>query len=284
MRLILAFVFTLFGLPLFGQYYGHVYTPVGSSYDPDFQAVLDEATNLGYTLPSASQQDAMNQFVIDAKASGYWSDLDYFAVHAHDADINFCRINWVDPTSTKATFTAVDHVDDQGCDCSATSGRMDSNWKFADGPNNVNSDVAAGVWADWINSGSTIYYYLGDGTSISTSNFTRYRGSQFGVTVGITNNYNAFLSSAQQSEGLFSVFTSGGITGAKKNNTTLFSTSSYTLLTYNTNDVYFMSAFGASNGCQVGRVYRMVYAGALGSSEIDDLYTDFDNYLTTVGI
>ena len=42
----------------------------GVSFDPDYQAVLDYATTQGYTLPSASQQTAQNQLVLDLKAAG----------------------------------------------------------------------------------------------------------------------------------------------------------------------------------------------------------------------
>lgn len=46
-----------------------------ASYDSDYQAVLDYATANSIALPTTTQQDLDNQFIIDYKASGGW-DLD----------------------------------------------------------------------------------------------------------------------------------------------------------------------------------------------------------------
>ena len=54
----------------------------GSGFDTDYQAVLNRATTLGYTLPSAPQQILQNQLVLDLKAGGIWDKLDTFALFA----------------------------------------------------------------------------------------------------------------------------------------------------------------------------------------------------------
>jgi hypothetical protein len=68
----------------------------GSSFDEDYQAVLDYATTQvpPYTLPSLSQQVLQNQLVIDLKDAGIWSKLDTFAVFATDGDSDFALIDW----------------------------------------------------------------------------------------------------------------------------------------------------------------------------------------------
>ena len=60
-----------------------------TSYDSDYQAVLDYATTQGYTLPSSGQQTLQNQLVADLKDAGVWSKLDTFAVFATDGNEDF---------------------------------------------------------------------------------------------------------------------------------------------------------------------------------------------------
>lgn len=70
---------------------------VGSSgpvYDPDYQAVLNYATSLGYTLPSVAQRAKQNQLMLDLKAGGIWSKLDTLRVYANDGGANFALIDW----------------------------------------------------------------------------------------------------------------------------------------------------------------------------------------------
>ena len=74
-------------------------TPSPVTYDADYQAILDEATLQGYTLPSTSGQTLQNQLVLDLKTAGIWSELDILYVMATDGDGNYSLLNWTDPTS-----------------------------------------------------------------------------------------------------------------------------------------------------------------------------------------
>lgn len=71
-----------------------------SSFDTDYQAVLNRAVALDYDLPSASQQIKQNALVLALKAGGIWNKLDIFYVFANDADsgANFASLNWKNPT------------------------------------------------------------------------------------------------------------------------------------------------------------------------------------------
>jgi hypothetical protein len=82
--------------------------PVITAIDPDYQAVLNRATVLGYTLPTSYQQQIDNKLVLDLKASGYWSKLGNFFVFAHPTSRQFATLNWKSPTtvlSIPGTFT-----------------------------------------------------------------------------------------------------------------------------------------------------------------------------------
>jgi hypothetical protein len=68
-----------------------------SGFDPDYQAVLDRATFLGYTLPSSGQQILQNSIVVSLKASGVWAQTDIFYVFANDGGQEFATLNWKNP-------------------------------------------------------------------------------------------------------------------------------------------------------------------------------------------
>lgn len=101
----------------------------GQSVDSDYQAVLDRATTLGYTLPSAGQQVKQNQLVVDLKAAGVWSLLDVFYVFATDGNNNFATLNWKAPSSFKLTITGgVTFTADQGFNSNGTTGYLATGW------------------------------------------------------------------------------------------------------------------------------------------------------------
>ena len=66
----------------------------GSPFDADYQAVLNYATSLGYTLPSAGQQVKQNKLLIDLKTAGIWNKLDSFRVYATDGSSSYALIDW----------------------------------------------------------------------------------------------------------------------------------------------------------------------------------------------
>jgi len=91
-----------------GRFKLPVLPPVTTAIDPDYQAVLDEAATLGYTLPTSYQQKIDNKLILDLKASGYWDGLSDFFVFAHPTSRQFATLNWKKPTvslSIPATFT-----------------------------------------------------------------------------------------------------------------------------------------------------------------------------------
>jgi hypothetical protein len=75
-----------------------------TSFDADYQAVLDRATTLGYNLPTAGQKIKQNQLLVNLKANGIWAKLDVFYNFANDAGANFASLNWKSPTIRQCTF------------------------------------------------------------------------------------------------------------------------------------------------------------------------------------
>ena len=101
----------------------------GGGFDADYQAVLDQASSLGYTAPSAAQQTLQNTLVTDLKTAGVWDKLDVFYVFATDGDSDYATLNWKAPSShqvtkvSSPTFTA-----NEGFTGNASSAYLDTNY------------------------------------------------------------------------------------------------------------------------------------------------------------
>lgn len=75
--------------------------PPPPAFTPEYQAVLDAATLLGYTHPSNACKTLQNQLIVDLKNDGVWSRLRALNVWAHDStDDRFGLIDWVNPSLT----------------------------------------------------------------------------------------------------------------------------------------------------------------------------------------
>lgn len=83
----------------------------GSQYSSEYQAVLTQATSLGYTLPSDAIKTKGDNLIRALKTAGIWSSLDRFGVFKTDGDVNFALIDWVNPALSctrvaSCTFTS----------------------------------------------------------------------------------------------------------------------------------------------------------------------------------
>ena len=143
--------------------------PTGTSFDPDYQAVLNYATTQGYTLPSSGQQTLQNQLVLDLKSGGIWAKLDTFYAFATDGDSDFASINWKDPNTfelsevNSPTFTP-----DVGFTGDGVSSYLDPSYnQGTDGVNWSNPNGSFGVLVDTPNS-TNARSYVGYDSSIST--------------------------------------------------------------------------------------------------------------------
>lgn len=75
----------------------------GIPLETEYQAILDRAIALGYTLPSYSQQILQNDLLKAMKSSGVWDKLDVFYNFANDGSEGFATINWKNPSLYLAT-------------------------------------------------------------------------------------------------------------------------------------------------------------------------------------
>jgi hypothetical protein len=120
-----------------------------SSFDADYQAVLDYATTQGYTLPSSGQQALQNQLVVDLKDAGIWSKLDTFGVFASDAEdspgsntSDFALIDWIRLIDYTAVNSPTFNVN-EGFEGNGTSSYIDLNYETVTDWVNVSQDDAS---------------------------------------------------------------------------------------------------------------------------------------------
>lgn len=257
-----------------------------SGYDSDYQAVLDRATALGYTHPSAAQKTKQNQLVLNLKAAGIWTLLDILYIFATDGDSDFATLNWKTPTSYQITkVNTPTFTTNEGFDFNGTTQYLNTNWiPGTNGVNYTRNDASFGVW---VNEAVTENSRLDVGGSNNAD------GVSNGITLNSRNasgdatcrvNDNTGLSPAEA--------TSLGFTHAQRrasNDKRLFkngssiatsATASQALITVN---LY----VGASNGNGTATTFStreisMFFAGASLSGLESTFYTHWNTYFTSL--
>ena len=107
--------------------------PMGTAYDPDYQAILTKATGLGYTLPTDAVKLKQNTLLASLKASGVWAKLDVFYVFAVDNNASaFATLNWKNPNANQSTLvSSPTFVNNGGFQGNGTSSYIDTNFNPA---------------------------------------------------------------------------------------------------------------------------------------------------------
>ena len=155
-------------LTLLGVGQGQVVT----TYDTDYQAVLDRGVALGYTLPTLFQRVAQNQLVIDLKSAGIWNKLDVFYNFANDGSSGFATLNWKSPTTRQCILIASPNfISNQGFQGTGTSYISTSFNPTLGGPNQYVRDNASRYFYLYQNGVSANVSF--DGTSSTTTNGIR---------------------------------------------------------------------------------------------------------------
>jgi len=136
-------------------------------FDPDYQAILDRGTALGYTLPSPAQQVIQNQLVLDLKNDSIWGELDLLYVFATDGDENFAKINWVSPSTFLLTKTGtVTFSTNSGFEGDGTTGYLANGFIPSTDAVHYTQDNAS-VFVDSLTDVSTSGFVFGCNASVS---------------------------------------------------------------------------------------------------------------------
>jgi hypothetical protein len=122
---------------------------VGFAYDSDYQAILDRATNLGFTLPSDEEKLLQNQLVIDLKDAGAWTKIDCFYLFATKSNSNFARIDWKNFTHTATLFNAPNFISGKGFQGNGSSAYIDTNFNpVTDAVNYTQNNASRYIFMD----------------------------------------------------------------------------------------------------------------------------------------
>jgi hypothetical protein len=102
--------------------------PITCPYEPEYCAILDRASDLGYTLPSESCQIKQNNLVIALKSAGVFSKLDVLYVFAGDGSADFATINWINPNTYQASKNNAIYTNNVGFRSGGSSGVIFTNY------------------------------------------------------------------------------------------------------------------------------------------------------------
>jgi hypothetical protein len=242
----------------------------GSSYDADYQAILDYATTQSYTLPSDSQKLLQNQLVIDLKDAGIWSKLDTFANFATDGSSDFALIDWKKLTQ----YTAVNSpsfTTNEGFKGNGTSSYIDTNFNaFLHGVNYQQDNASRGLYMFLAGGTGAL-----DGKSVASINNMARTSTGFqriNSTAGLSSSF-----SFDAVEGIKSIHRTSSVNVELFNDVTQASRTS-TSATLNDNSQLILRS-GASYGAHTISMY---FNGASLVTENTDFVTAFDTYLNSL--
>lgn len=170
----------------------------GSGFEAEYQTVLTQATVLGYTLPSGADQIIQNQLIIDLKAASIWAGLDVF--YPMLTNINFARINWIDPANHLITFpgTTPTYSSTNGYTGNASSMYLHTNWIPSSGPNYTQNNAGHGCYIVVNGTDERNIYGTSNGADDSTNAMnlrprstwgasnSRINGGQYATATGVT--------------------------------------------------------------------------------------------------
>jgi hypothetical protein len=151
-----------------------------AAFDTDYQAVLDRATSLGYTLPTDSVKVKQNTLLTTMKTDGVWAKLDVFYVFAQDGGSAFGTLNWKNPNANQSTLVnSPTFVNNRGFQGNGTSSYIDTNFNSAtQGVQYTQNNASRYFFTHAISATATRF----DGNSISNRN-TMLRASSSGQRI-----------------------------------------------------------------------------------------------------
>jgi hypothetical protein len=244
-------------------------------FDSDYQAILNRATTLGYTLPNATQQALQNQLLLDLKSSGAWAKMDVFYMFANNGSKEFATINWKSPSSNQASIVGSNLTWDASGFIGGASSYLDTNFNPTTGtPNIAQNNVCMGLWKRTHNataskflcgnSGASSYFPSVSGNDVRLHHQSGTLSSTFALSTTGLLMLNRTASTA----------VSWSVNGSATSGTTTASVApvnaKYSVFTYGT----------ASASAYLGQL-SCWFIGASLVSETSALYTALNTYIAT---
>jgi hypothetical protein len=243
-------------------------------FDSDYQAIIDRAVALNYTVPNATQQALQNQLVLDLKSSGAWAKMDVFYMFANNGSKEFATINWKNPSSNQASIVGTNLTWDASGFIGGASSYLDTNFNPTTGtPNIAQNNATIGVWKRthnatagkflWGNSGASSY-----APSITNTDVRLHNTGGLSASFGLSNTGLLILNRTSSTAISFSV--NGTPTSATTSASVSPVNAKYSVFTYGTTSA---SAYLGQLSCW--------FIGQSLVSETSALYTALNTYIAT---
>ena len=263
-------------LPDTGPYSNEDSAIPDAGYETEYQAIMDRATALGYSLPSASVQGYGNTLVAALKTASLWEHLDVFYVFATDGDSDFATLNWKSPSNNQATkVSSPTFTTDQGFKGDGVAANLDLNFDpSTDATNFERNDNSHGGYIRQLPTGNGLPSYHDGTPRIQLSNYV--------VSGGVL----LATSSSQD----FVSHTSGGTAGLYEGYRSASGTHTVKVNQTDTNSVSHGSQAISSGALKVftnGSIYSdaqisMIYVGGKEIGQ-GNMLTPFEAYMDSLG-
>lgn len=262
-----------------------------SGFHPRYQAVLDRATALGYTLPSPQVQYVHNTYMLKLISSGNINELDTLWVYANDGSEEFATLNWINPLVNQNTLVnSPTWISNVGFESNGTNSYINSG--FAPATHGVNYTLNS----------ASVGVYVKNTTTVATGVTNVLTGSTQGgnhIFLGRNGNNNSRLSirlNDDLTDVLFAVQTQyladTLYSGNRTSSTDLFNymdgvlvnSGTKTTTAIPTGNVYILArnssgspAFFTQSGIQISMVFY-------GSGNVDHsfMYSSFNNLMLNI--
>lgn len=254
-----------------------------AAFTTEYQAVLDRATTLGYTKPSAGQQVKQNQLIVDLKAAGIWTLLDVFYVFATDGSSDFATLNWKAPASFQCTkVNSPTFTVNEGFTGNGTSSYLNTNWAPSGGVNFTLNEAGAGIYSFTAGqTGPDQLFGAFDTGTINGVQFTpriptdvlRFRVNTTTLTDLVSTDGSGFWHEKRTSSTAVSVYRNGSLFGSSSVSSTARPVVSVYVLALNIGNTL--------NGPSV-RKAGTFWAGASLNGLESSFYTAWNNYRTSL--
>lgn len=247
-------------------------------YSSELKAVIDRANSEGFTLPSSFTLKKVDTFIQTLKSQGAWSICDYLRVSAFNntAVENFARINMVNPTGSLVTIFGGMTYTVNGFQGDKVNGLIDTG-------------VNLSLTTNYVQDSATRLYVLQSSTTNSVSR--AFEGVQGSTSNQLWNSNNTAQKINQGTSSLPNSVDMSG-TGLKA----IVRSSSTNVELYNRENQYSETRTSASrfNSNQTefrsNNVYAdctialSLYSAALNATQITNIRTAFNSYLTEIGL
>lgn len=248
-----------------------------SSFDPDYQAVLDYATTQGYTLPSTAQQALQNTFIVAVK--DYWANFDCFNIMSTNGDSNFALVDYI-RLITMSAVNSPTFTENQGYQGDGIAAYIDSLFNVSTAANYSLNNAA--IWL-YINNDSDSDRVFG--VSNGSTTFTNFRpksGAQ--MQANLNDGGASVFETSTNSSGLWCVQRVDSTTLEIYRNGVLFKSGadiSVALL----NLTLFLLAQSTNGGANSFTNYQIGFFAAGSQQDATAqaaIYTAWNNYLTAI--